>query len=88
MASRASTLAKLTRPKLYDALARPRLFSLLDEAAKRPIVWLCAPPGAGKSTLVASWLDARDLKHIWYQVDVGDSDSATFVHYMLSLIHI
>jgi ATP/maltotriose-dependent transcriptional regulator MalT/DNA-binding SARP family transcriptional activator len=82
VASRASTLAKLTRPKLYDALARPRLFSLLDEAAKRPIVWLCAPPGAGKSTLVASWLDARDLKHIWYQVDVGDSDSATFVHYM------
>ena len=25
-------LAKLTRPKLYDALPRPRLFSLLDEA--------------------------------------------------------
>ena len=82
MAARTPALAKLTRPKLYDALPRPRLFALLDEAAKRPIVWLCAPPGAGKSTLVASWLEARELRHIWYQVDAGDADPATYVHYM------
>ena len=75
-------LAKLTRPKLYDAVPRPRLFSLLDEAGKRPIVWVCAPPGAGKTTLVASYLEARGLRHIWYQVDIADSDPATFVHYM------
>jgi ATP/maltotriose-dependent transcriptional regulator MalT len=58
------------------------LFSLLDEAAGRPIVWLCAPPGAGKTTLVASYLEARQLRHLWYQCDVGDSDTATFVHYI------
>jgi hypothetical protein len=28
-------------------------------------------PGAGKTTLVASWLDARNIKGIWYQVDWG-----------------
>src|SRR2546430_17080454 len=77
-----SPLAKLTPPKLYDALPRPRLFALLDEAAKRPIVWVCAPPGSGKTTLVASYLEARRLRHLWYQCDVGDADTATFVHYV------
>src|SRR5436190_5999100 len=77
-----SPLAKLTRPKLYDALPRPRLFALLDEAARRPIVWVCAPPGSGKTTLVASYLEARRLRHLWYQCDVGDADTATFVHYV------
>ena len=81
MATR-SPLAKLTRPRLYDALPRPRLFSLIDEAAKRPIVWLCAPPGSGKSTLIASFLEARNLQYVWYQADMGDTDPATFVHYM------
>ena len=74
MAARAP-LAKLTRPKLYEALPRPRLFALLDEAATRPIVWLCAAPGAGKTTLVASYLEARHRRHLWYQYDTGDADS-------------
>ncbi|HWZ72698.1 MAG TPA: BTAD domain-containing putative transcriptional regulator [Casimicrobiaceae bacterium] len=82
MAVRSPALAKLTRPKLYNALPRPRLFSLLDEAATRPIVWVCAPPGAGKTTLVASYLETRDLRHVWYQADIGDADPATFIHYM------
>jgi ATP/maltotriose-dependent transcriptional regulator MalT/DNA-binding SARP family transcriptional activator len=82
VAARSTALAKLTRPRLYDALPRPRLYSLLDDARARPIVWIAAPPGAGKTTLVASWLEARKLKHLWYQIDVGDADPATFVHYV------
>jgi ATP/maltotriose-dependent transcriptional regulator MalT/DNA-binding SARP family transcriptional activator len=82
MSVRSPALAKLTRPKLFDAVARPRLFALLDEAARRPIVWICAPPGSGKTTLVASYLEERGLRHVWYQVDAGDVDPATFVHYM------
>jgi LuxR family maltose regulon positive regulatory protein len=82
MAGRSTALAKLTRPRLYDALPRPRLYALLDEARARPIIWIAAPPGAGKTALVASWLEARKLRHLWYQVDVGDADPATFVHYM------
>ncbi len=82
LAVRTPALAKLTRPKVYDALERPRLFALLDDAATRPIVWLCGPPGAGKSTLVANWVEARKLRCLWFQVDVADADPATFVHYM------
>ncbi|MBX3465124.1 MAG: hypothetical protein KF830_18290 [Planctomycetes bacterium] len=83
MAPRTPALAKLTRPRLHDALPRPRLFALLDAAvASRPIVWVGAPPGAGKSTLVAGWLEARGRRHLWYQIDAGDASPATFVHYM------
>jgi len=31
---------------------------------------------------VASYLEARELPHVWYEADVGDTDPATFVHYM------
>src|SRR6266581_3497428 len=82
VAARSPALAKLTRPKLYDALPRPRLFSLLDEAATRPIVWVSAAPGSGKTTLVASYLETRRRRHLWYQMDSGDADTGTFLHYL------
>jgi LuxR family transcriptional regulator, maltose regulon positive regulatory protein len=76
-------LAKLTRPRLHGAVARERLFTQLDDARRhRRAICVVGPPGAGKTTLVASWLDARNVKGIWYQVDAGDTDLATFFHYL------
>jgi len=82
VASRAALLAKLSRPRLHDVLARRRLFGLLDRARARPILWLAAQPGAGKTTLIAGYLEARRLPGIWYQVDAGDGDPATFFYYL------
>lgn len=75
-------MAKLTRPRLYDAYSRDRLFKRLDEAIKHQIIWIAAPPGAGKTTLVASYLEARGLSGIWYQIDDGDTDPAGFFHHL------
>jgi len=74
MANKKLALAKIARPRLHDVLARTRLFGVLDKAARRPVVWLCAQPGAGKTTLVASYLEARKRPGIWYQVDAADAD--------------
>jgi LuxR family maltose regulon positive regulatory protein len=75
--------AKLTRPRLHKAVPRERLFIKLDEARERKrAICVVGPPGAGKTTLVASWLDGRDINGIWYQVDPGDADLATFFYYL------
>lgn len=80
---RAPTIAKLARPRLHGAVARDRLFARLDETQDRhAAICVVGPPGAGKTTLVASWLNARKLPGIWYQMDRGDADLATFFHYL------
>ena len=75
-------LAKLTRPKTHKALKRERLFSQLDEAREHALIWVASPPGAGKTTLVSSYLQDRKLRSLWLQLDAGDEDLATFFHYL------
>ncbi len=78
----AAPLAKLTRPRLYRVRARERLFRLLDELREHPALWVTGAPGAGKSALLASYLDARRLDAVWYNVDASDRDPATFFYFL------
>ena len=82
MAAKPVTLAKLSRPKLFGVLPRERLFATLDAAREHPAVWISSPPGAGKTALVASYLQVRKLACVWYRVDNGDTDPAAFFHYL------
>jgi len=81
MASKAR-LAKLTRPATESAYARVRLFEEFDKPHAAPVVWLNGPPGSGKTTLVGDYTARRGLDALWYQVDRGDSDIASFFFYL------
>jgi LuxR family maltose regulon positive regulatory protein len=75
-------IAKITRPGAAGIVLRERLFSRLDKGREKPVFWVTAPGGSGKTSLVASWLESRAIPGIWYQVDSGDSDLATFFYYL------
>ena len=75
----AAAVAKLAPPRLGRVFARERLFAELDDGAEYPALWLGAAPGAGKSTLISSWLQKGPRRAMWLQVDAGDADPATFV---------
>jgi ATP/maltotriose-dependent transcriptional regulator MalT len=81
-----AVLGKLAPPRLGRVFDRERLFGVLDGLSERPAVWLAAGPGAGKSTLVATWLRSRGLPTLWLQVDPADADPATFVQSINALL--
>ncbi len=74
------TIAKITPPCLLGVHPRPRLFDAL--AGVSPVAWVTAAPGAGKTSLAASYCASSHARTLWYQVDAGDADPATFFHFL------
>ena len=60
---------------------RPHLIGELS-AATAPLVVLSAPPGAGKTLTVRQWLETDPRPAAWLQLDAGDNDPVTLLHYV------
>jgi LuxR family transcriptional regulator, maltose regulon positive regulatory protein len=74
--------AKIARPAASGLLRRERLFKRLDQTLQSKVVWISGPGGAGKTSLVSTFVESRGLDCIWYQVDASDADLASFTHYL------
>ena len=68
---------------------RPRLMAMLEKATASRLTLVSAPPGFGKSTLLADWLGApgRAFSAAWLSLDAGDNDPATFWSYVAGALH-
>lgn len=54
----------------------------MDTHLKLKCLWLCGNSGAGKTTLTTTYLDARAVPCLWYNVDETDSDPGVHFHYL------
>jgi LuxR family transcriptional regulator, maltose regulon positive regulatory protein len=75
-------IVKITRPDVHNSVNRSRVFEILNRACDKPAVWISAPAGSGKTTLVAGFLEERGRPCLWYQMDEGDADLAAFFCYL------
>ena len=75
-------MIKISRPIPNGEYIRHRLFRRMDELRTKQVTWLSAPAGSGKTTLVGSYIREGKIPCLWYQMDAGDADPATFFYYM------
>jgi LuxR family maltose regulon positive regulatory protein len=78
--ARAPTLATkiLAPPTPSYLIIRRRLLDRLERGAQGPLTLLSAPPGAGKTILLASWLQTRRQPGpvAWLSLDEDDNDAS------------
>ncbi len=58
-------------------IPRRRLHDLLASSA-RSLTWVTGPPGAGKTSLIAEYVQGLGKPLIWYQANGSDADPAAF----------
>jgi LuxR family maltose regulon positive regulatory protein len=70
-------------------VSRPRLVAELDRRAGSKLTLVAAPPGFGKTTLLAEWLATTrrdDGAVAWVSLDEGDNDPARFWTYVIAAL--
>ena len=85
---RESLLAtKLYMPRMRsDVMARPHLVRRLEEASNRELMLVSAPPGFGKSTILAEWARSTGRPVAWVSLDPDDNDPTRFWRYVVAAL--
>src|SRR4051812_45459704 len=82
-------VSKTALPQMLRAgVDRPRLFELLDAAARQPLTLVCAGAGWGKTMLVSAWARSRTAPVAWLSLDRRDNDPQLFWTYVLAALRV
>jgi ATP/maltotriose-dependent transcriptional regulator MalT len=76
------SLAKISPPQPLEVFTRHRLFGSLDNNRRYSGTWIGGPAGYGKTTLLSSYVTERGFPCLWYKIDYGDNDVASFFYYL------
>jgi LuxR family maltose regulon positive regulatory protein len=80
------TRAKVMAPQVSPfAVFRGDLVRRLDDAVRSRVTLVVAPPGYGKSVLLAQWAASNPRRRIaWLTIDVADSNAVTFARSLIT----
>ncbi len=75
-------------PPLRQMLLRKRLLDVLAAGVGERVILLSAPAGAGKTVLLASWIQTRELPGTpcWLTLDADDNDASRLLADLLSAL--
>ena len=75
--------SKLTPPlPRHGMVPRVTLLDRLEGSTVAPVVAICAPPGYGKTTLLADWAALDPRPFAWLSIDGRDNDPAVLLTYI------
>lgn len=74
--------SKIIPPVYQSIFERQRLFDILADNQHRPLVWVNGSPGAGKTTLVCSWLKHQHARFLWFRMDNSNMVSADLFYFL------
>jgi len=78
---------KLRHPVLRPGtVGRPRLIDLLAPGKLSPVVSVVAPPGFGKTTLLAQWAEQGGQAFAWVSVEEPDNDPKVLLSYIAAAL--
>jgi LuxR family transcriptional regulator, maltose regulon positive regulatory protein len=79
--------AKLRPPRLGpDQLERPRLLAQLDRRLLGQCILVCAPAGYGKTTLLAQWIERKEMPAVWLSLDDSDDEPALLLEELVEAV--
>ncbi|CAA9224317.1 MAG: Transcriptional activator of maltose regulon, MalT, partial [uncultured Chloroflexia bacterium] len=67
-------------------VARPHLHAMLERGLSAKLILVSAPAGAGKSTMLATWLKQQSRPAAWLSLEPGDNDLGRFLLYIVSAL--
>jgi len=78
---------KLRYPVLRPGtVGRPRLLDLLAPGKLQPVASVVAPPGFGKTTLLAQWAEQGGQAFAWVSVEEPDNDPKVLLSYIAAAL--